>query len=178
MTEFSDNQAECLLKFISNKVVHIDYEPAEEQKLIRQITKIVHTDTKFVDFLKIFYSIYAKMTPGTKICIFCLKVISIKQIFETLFLDGVRCDYITGKNKLNERKFTLEKWKQGKFNVLITSDIVFDQEGTAPNYIIHYELPINNETVLTRNSMLLSGGLCIYLISKENYKMTPFFIEV
>jgi len=81
---------------------------------------------------------------------------------------------------INQQKETIKKFQEGKFNLLVATDIA--QEGLdipECNYVIRYEF-VSNEigTVQSRGRARAEKGQTFLITVKGNFKVSIFFYQL
>lgn len=111
---------------------------------------------------------------NTRPCIvFCNHRESVEQLSTSLSEKGIRSSYYHGGMEQRERESELCMFRNGTSNVLITTDLAsrgLDIPGVR--YIVHYQLPINEDVFTHRNgrtARMNDFGTAIVLLSGDEY---------
>ena len=113
---------------------------------VTQINYIVEADDKF----KLLYNILEK-DNATKILLFCNRKDTSKDLFEKMQQYEISATLLSGDIEQRKRMNRLENFKQGKFKVLVATDVAgrgIHIEGVS--HVINYNLPVDPEDYVHR----------------------------
>jgi len=140
------------------------------------------------DKFKMFKIIFARVNVG-QIIVFVNKIKKIKELLERLGNenDKIRCSVLFGRMKPEDRDRTMEDFREGKTNVLISSNVIARGiDVRAVTVVVNYEIPIDlrqnsqtkeigetfdSETLMHRigrTGRFGSRGACISLVHDED----------
>ncbi|MFD2163419.1 DEAD/DEAH box helicase [Paradesertivirga mongoliensis] len=121
------------------------------------------------DKLEILFSLIC--TIGAKpTLIFCNHREAVERISDLLFEKGLSHDIFHGGMEQEDRELALIKFRNGSHNLLITTDLASrGLDIPEIEYIIHYQLPHNEQAFLHRNGRTarMNAGGTSYLIMTE-----------
>lgn len=154
------------LNFLSGK-------PKEANVLT--IQKIISPDKDKIDTL---FDLVCFFNQRSSI-VFCSHRDSVERVSELLTAKGVVNVFYHGQMEQKQREIALAKFRNGSSNILITTDLAA-RGLDIPNirYIVHYQLPLTEETYTHRNgrtARMDNSGTVILIIAEQ--EKVPNFIH-
>ena len=131
-----------------NDYYFIEPKEQQEKNLIKQEFIKINKEEKNKKIIEILNDNIFK----SKIIIFTDTKINAENLYEFLYEKNIyKIDILTGNKNQNERKKTLENFKNEKFNILIATDIVGrGLDFINVDLIINYDIPKNKEDYIHR----------------------------
>ncbi len=102
----------------------------------------------------------------TKTLLFVNNEVDCDELVQKLLFHGVKADYISGKDKPQERKSKIDKFRAGKLKVLLTTDLLsrgLDIEKMY--YVINYNLPEDSDIYQHRAGRVGRAGQIGFCVS-------------
>ncbi len=131
----------------TNDAVTVEIEPETvAADTVTQINYIVEADDKF----KLLFNLLEK-EDATKILLFCNRKDTSKDLFEKMQQYEISSTLLSGDIDQRKRMNRLENFKQGKFKVLVATDVA--GRGIhieAVSHVINYNLPVDPEDYVHR----------------------------
>jgi len=131
----------------TNDAVTVEIEPESvAADSVTQINYIVEADDKF----KLLFNILEKEN-ATKILLFCNRKDTAKDLYEKMQQYEISTTLLTGDIDQRKRMNRLENFKQGKYKVLVATDVAgrgIHIEGVS--HVINYNLPVDPEDYVHR----------------------------
>ncbi|MDA3861893.1 MAG: DEAD/DEAH box helicase [Melioribacteraceae bacterium] len=156
---FSATFPDSIKRFASswtNDAVTVEIEPESiAADTVTQINYIVEADDKF----KLLFNILEK-DNATKILLFCNRKDTSKDLFEKMQQYGISVTLLTGDIDQRKRMNRLESFKEGKFKVLVATDVA--GRGIhieAVSHVINFNLPVDPEDYVHRIGRTGRAGL-------------------
>ncbi len=147
---FSATFTDDILRLTDQWTWHpVNVEIAAESAVIDTIDQKIYMVTA-KDKYKTLYNLITQKKLN-KVIIFANRRYETRKIAELLQKDGVKADYISGDVPQKKRISTLEKFKSGKINVLVATDVAgrgIHIEGVS--HVINYNLPEDAEDYVHR----------------------------
>ncbi len=147
---FSATFPDTIKRFASNwtnDAVTIEIEPESiAADTVTQINYIVEADDKF----KLLFNILEK-DNATKVLLFCNRKDTAKDIYEKLQQYEISATLLSGDIDQRKRMNRLENFKNGKFKVLVATDVA--GRGIhieAVSHVINFNLPVDPEDYVHR----------------------------
>lgn len=107
--------------------------------------------SKATDKLETLYSLICKIA-GKPTLVFCNHRDAVERISDLLYEKGLFHDIFHGGMEQNDRELALIKFRNGSHNLLITTDLASrGLDIPEIEYVIHYQLPHNQQAFLHRN---------------------------
>jgi superfamily II DNA/RNA helicase len=136
--------------------------------------KIVKSDD--ADKLNVFFDLLSSFENEQAI-VFCNHRDAVERIAAHLYKHKVVAEIFHGKLEQDEREVALFKFRNGSTNVLITTDLAArGLDISAIKHIVHYQLPLTEESFVHRNGRTARMGAegTAYLIMNENDKRPEY----
>ncbi len=147
---FSATFPDSIKRFASNwtnDAVTVEIEPESiAADTVTQINYIVEADDKF----KLLFNIIEK-DNATKVLLFCNRKDTAKDIYEKMQQYEISATLLSGDIDQRKRMNRLENFKNGKFQVLVATDVA--GRGIhieAVSHVINYNLPVDPEDYVHR----------------------------
>ena len=137
-----------IIRKYMNDYYFIEPKEQQEKNLIKQEFIKINKEEKNKKIVEILNDNIFK----SKIIIFTDTKINAENLYEFLYEKNIyKIDILTGNKNQNERKKTLENFKNEKFNILIATDIVGrGLDFINVDLIINYDIPKNKEDYIHR----------------------------
>ena len=137
-----------IIRKYMNDYYFIEPKEQQEKNLIKQEFIKINKEEKNKKIIEILNDNIFK----SKIIIFTDTKINAENLYEFLYEKNIyKIDILTGNKNQNERKKTLENFKNEKFNILIATDIVGrGLDFINVDLIINYDIPKNKEDYIHR----------------------------
>ena len=137
-----------IIRKYMNDYYFIEPKEHQDKNLIKQEFIKINKEEKNKKIIEILNDNIFK----SKIIIFTDTKINAENLYEFLYDKNIyKIDILTGNKNQNERKKTLENFKNEKFNILIATDIVGrGLDFINVDLIINYDIPKNKEDYIHR----------------------------
>jgi superfamily II DNA/RNA helicase len=174
----SATQGVDLPEFLSLKNLHTVNHLRDDEEASNSALEVMTLHSPDKDKIDTLFNLlcYANNRP----CIvFCNHREAVERVSQLITQKGIRTAYYHGGMEQRERESELFMFKNGTANVLITTDLAsrgLDIPGIR--YIIHYHLPLNEESFTHRNgrtARMHDFGTAIMLLSPE--EILPNYID-
>ncbi|MBC8054281.1 MAG: DEAD/DEAH box helicase [Sphingobacteriaceae bacterium] len=129
--------------------------------------------SKAADKLDTLFSLICKI-GGAPTLVFCNHREAVERISDLLYEKGLFHDIFHGGMEQEERELALIKFRNGSHNILITTDLASrGLDIPEIEYIVHYQLPHNEQAFLHRNGRTarMHAKGTSYLILTEDEKL-------
>lgn len=150
------------------KAVKIDFLNSEKSASNLKLKLVL---SKSTDKLETLFLLICKMN-GRPALVFCNHRDAVERISDLLFDKGISHDIFHGGMEQEDRERAVLKFRNGSHNLLITTDLASrGLDIPEIEYVIHYQLPQNEQAFLHRNGrtarMHASGTAYIILTEEE-----------
>lgn len=122
-----------------------------ERNKSAQHLKLKIVPSKAADKLETLFSLICKI-GGRPVLVFCNHREAVERISDLLYEKGLSHDVFHGGMEQHDRELALLKFRNGSHNLLITTDLASrGLDIPEIEYVIHYQLPHNEQAFLHRN---------------------------
>lgn len=130
------------------------------------------------DKLELLYNLICTL-ENKPMLIFCNHRDAVDRISDLLHSEGIHHDMFHGGLKQEERERALIKFRNGSYNILLTTDLASrGLDIPEIKYVLHYQLPRQEDVFIHRNgrtARMNADGTAFLILAKEEY--IPPFIE-
>ncbi|MBX2991369.1 MAG: DEAD/DEAH box helicase [Bacteroidetes bacterium] len=156
---------------------HVDIEPEQVSvKAIDQRVYIVTTEDK----LKLLYNMIVQENLE-RVIVFGNRKDSTHRLAEQLMSRGISCGLLSGDVSQHERVKTLEGFREGKFRILVATDVAargLHIEGVS--HVVNYNLPLDAEDYvhrIGRTGRAGASGISVSFACEEDGMQIPLIEE-
>lgn len=167
-------EAPDFLNFTDAQIVDfLPTEPQEENKLTLEYL-VSKDEQKAETIVKLICSLNSRPS-----IIFCNQRDSVELVAANIRELGIPCEFYHGQMEQRDRDAALCKFRNGTSLILVTTDIAArGLDIPFIRYIIHYNIPINQESFIHRNgrtARMEASGTAILVLSPQEY--LPEYID-
>lgn len=161
----------------TREAFHVDIEPEQVSvKAIDQRVYIVTTDDK----LKLLYNMIVQENLE-RVIVFGNRKDQTHRLAEQLMARGISCGLLSGDVSQHERVKTLEGFREGKFRVLVATDVAargLHIEGVS--HVVNFNLPLDPEDYvhrIGRTGRAGASGISVSFACEEDGTQIPVIEE-